>query len=994
MDEKDFILFNKEGLNNNNYKIYNKINIIINNDKITLRNKQRKIEKLMNVFLLKKQENIWELNPLWKNTIINSFDKELILFNKVYNSLEYNKQIYKNNYFIIIYKKFNYIELFSLIIYSFLDKLNNNFYKQKSELIGFISDNLINYYSHIFKFIYLEENINFYLFKDDFDNNFNLKNFFNSLILKYKSINKDFVLTYDIVILEYLKQKYSNKDIDKRYKIYKNTIENFNKNFFNDLIKSNELKIRLTKYIHIIFDLLNDDIFKSFLGNIGNKSYDYMYLSNFKIFNYLNNTHYLLSQIPMIYEPNDWNKLGKKGGFLLNKKNNILFLTKNLTNGYSKIQYNKFFIDSINISQKKKYKINKFYLNFIQTPFFKKNNNILSKNELDNLYYKMCKLKKKIENINIYDYLKEYKSLISSNLYKKSNFDDRNKEIEKLKNYFQINSECLDNYNELFNIYKEYYKFYNYNNEYDFVIKISNILINHYLYIPNKTDFRGRFYPIGRILHRASGIYKYLLIDENDFTDFSIDRENMLKLLVEYIVMLYKPFDKFYKKDLINWFDKNILEPLKKFNKSNLEIFDFLNNFILNKSNIQLKFINNNKINDNYKYYFFNLVNKASNKNLFLLSLLEYFKIKSKISDISYLSIDFDQSNSGPMIYSILSKDKTMAKLTNLFYNNGHKEDLYVDFLNIFKNNIDKVEGFDKKYLNIFKRKNFSKLLLMPIFYNMGDKGIKNLIKNIFKENNIYNEKKYYNIKKDLIKNLVVYIKDLLNKNYKNTIKFQKNLVEICKILTDKNISINFYTLDGSYIQYKYIKLNYCYNFIKKSKNQKKKTYKLLLPIEFNKLDNKHYLTFPPNFIQSIDASLCRIIINVLYNISNIIVEPLHDSFRIPFKYIKLLENTIKYCYIYVFFNNYFNKYKIGLNLLNNNIEKNSLYYDNYKKYFYYNKIKKNYNIVYDYFINTLGVDLETKNLILKIFDENIFSEDFLDEEIDKILNSEFLFYF
>ena len=43
---------------------FDKLKEILNTNKITITNKQRRIEKLMNVYLLKKEENKLELNPL------------------------------------------------------------------------------------------------------------------------------------------------------------------------------------------------------------------------------------------------------------------------------------------------------------------------------------------------------------------------------------------------------------------------------------------------------------------------------------------------------------------------------------------------------------------------------------------------------------------------------------------------------------------------------------------------------------------------------------------------------------------------------------------------------------------------------------------------------------------------------------------------------------------------------------------------------------------
>lgn len=85
-------------------------------------------------------------------------------------------------------------------------------------------------------------------------------------------------------------------------------------------------------------------------------------------------------------------------------------------------------------------------------------------------------------------------------------------------------------------------------------------------------------------------------------------------------------------------------------------------------------------------------------------------------------------------------------------------------------------------------------------------------------------------------------------------------------------------------------------------KGKKLISYRIYLPFEYaikESLSEKHYLTFPLNYIHSIDASLCRIICSIFYYYTNIILEPLHDSFRISLSNIPYLNVIIKYVYCY-----------------------------------------------------------------------------------------------
>lgn len=208
--------------------------------------------------------------------------------------------------------------------------------------------------------------------------------------------------------------------------------------------------------------------------------------------------------------------------------------------------YSKYFIDSINICQKKKYNINKKYLKYINTPFFKNNNNIKTEEELY-LFYKDYILKKEeIKKQQVTDYIKELMSLQTKSSFKNAKDEDKQKQIKELQNFFHIKSGTLEFYQLYLKTAKEFYKYLNLYKQHQFIINIATLYQNYDLYIPNNSDFRGRFYPNGRILHRASGIYKYLLYDSKEFSKIN-KYENQLQ---EYIVMNYKPFDKFHINDL------------------------------------------------------------------------------------------------------------------------------------------------------------------------------------------------------------------------------------------------------------------------------------------------------------------------------------------------------------------------------------------------------------------------------------------------------------
>lgn len=967
-------------------KLFQVIQKILSNNNMTLRNKQRKIEKLMNIYNLNKKEQLYELNPFWTNVIVSNFNSELLTFTNEYNSINF-KNLFKKDFFITqLHSNFLDYEIFNIIIYSFFKDLKES-HKDRNVFLNDIITTILDYYNHIIKLIIFDEN------KSNILPNFKIKNyekFLNDKEKNYiKTYKKDFVWHYDTIILEYLNITLS-KDIDKRFKKF---IDINNK--FKEIYKNSEkdIYIKIYRFIEYIFEHIlynkNIKIFENFIGKIGNRSYDYMHIYNVKIFNLIQNTYYLLSLIPMVYQPRDWNKKGKYGGFL-NNKNDIIPLIKKMPMGISNIKYDNYFIDSINILQKKEYYIDKDFLNYIKTYFFKKEKGIPSYFEIYELYLDMQKKEKIIKDKNIYMYLKELISLQSTKEYEKSTLLEREKKINLLKDYYKIKDKDLDIYKSYKDSKILYYKKYNIFKEYNLIINFSELLINFKLYVPNKCDWRGRIYPLLKILHRTSGIYKNLLISDTEQTNFfdKNNRKEYILLLKEYIVMLYKPDfitykEYFIKQDLYNWFDKNINENNKD---KCMKIYIFLLEFIKNNNKY---FDSDNNIKDltDIEKKIFNIINSSNNKHLIIFALKDYFGIFLNIIKYSNIMLDYDQSSSGPMIYSILSIDKKMGKLTNLL-SEDKRYDLYNHFLKKFLEE-------NKIYNDIFKRDNFAKKIIMPTFYNMGKKGIRKLLKELFNENNLLIkdlEKRKKNF--DYIINIIT---NILSTEYTNTIIYQKNLIGICRILYNNNLDIKFNTLEGSFISYRYIKFKQKYGSIKKNKT-KRKSYRIRLPIDKaqNNLHEKHYTNFPPNFIQSIDAAICRIIINLFYKIKGEILETLHDSFRIGFKNIIILKNIIKYTYLYVFFNKYFHKYKIGLENNCFNITKNSNNYNLYKEYFYYEHIQnENNDIVYNFFINNINVNLETKKEIDMLYKNRQKKIDkWKDSDIDKILKSDFFFYF
>jgi hypothetical protein len=628
--------------------------------------------------------------------------------------------------------------------------------------------------------------------------------------------------------------------------------------------------------------------------------------------------------------------------------------------------------------------------------------------------------------------------------------------LDELYSKYNMELKLLLNYNILIEKEKCLYKHLNILKEYDFIIRCLELFNKNTLgsfYVVSNMDFRGRIFPVGRILHRATGIYKDLLIpignqlsEDYEYITFTYNSQTKL-LLKEYIsFLILDKKDGFTKKDLVDYFNNNICIAQK--NKaifSNMLIF--INNIIkinnqdllFNSTGIILKTISNKNIYGNFKnsndeiffqeysFYIYKILkDNIDKRHKLIFAFKEYFSVEIDPYYLSNFHIEIDQSSSGPQIYALLSNDKKMANITNLISNKkGIKMDIYNDFLKIFKkdfrafcdlnNNIIGIKILKKKINKIFTRKNFAKLIIMPKFYNMSDKGTRELLDSLDIPPNIKN------IKNELVK----IINNILDKKYENTMNYQRCLVDIAEILYDKNYWINIRLLDGSSIKYKYIEMKESFGKIY-SPNKKPISYRIYLPLDEledetkNPLDKKHYTTFPPNFVHALDGAICRLIITVFYKLYKIILEPLHDSFRIPLRLYYNLQEVIKYVYIFIFYNRYFHKHKIGLSFdIDNNNNDIAITYENKRDY--KNKYIPNFKIGYnsnnyeeyknmlpvynfkddDILINTIANRVNEEGdidelIIDKIKDLNkrCIKKTTNDKMVKGILESEFMFYF
>lgn len=989
--------------------LFDKIKNIFSNPELKNKhvNKQRRIEKLVNVFLLKKEENKYVLNPLWSNKLNSLFKEEFDLFNISYHEILISDL--KTNFLKPLNLKFIITshELFHIIIFTYINSLNNESFIDSNEL-GLPKKSSLS--AEILKTLrkFLDYKLKLYFFIKYLDSKriqFNHDLTLEKLNIDFEKGNKLFNINN--ILIDILKSN-NIQDIPKELSSHLNQFKTFFKKQELDL---NTFLYRIIQMsLNIFFEL---NIFKKYTTRSNKLIYDYVNVFNLEKFSQLQIICYLHNQIPMIVPPLDWNYKGKEGGFLLNKNNESLVLTKKIMSGYSKISYSQYLIDTINLIQKKEYKINKDYLSYIKTDLFKKHYGLKTFNELYDLYLnfkkqqlKYCDLLKKnniFEDNILLIYSEEKNKLYATKAYKESTIEKRTILVNELKLKLNINSSMIEEYKILIQLEGEFTKYLNLYKNHLFIETFSDLYKNYNLYMVSNTDWRTRFYPVGRGLHRASGLYKYVLADANKI-HLLITCDNDLLLLKKAISLYYKNiFNNVYTYDmnlLLSWFYENIE---KDFNQKEINlILAFFKQIISTEEN--LNFVCENKY-INHLYY---LILNSKETSLFVFSLYEYFQYLKNKQHCSEWTFDFDQCSSGPMIYSLLSNDDNMLQLTNIYkVEKNIKYDLYNHYLQSFYEMVTKLLNDKKelseweKYLlekkNIIFDRSFSKLIIMPTFYNMGKKGIKEHLLEIANKHSLF-----INNYKLFVSFLLPIITNLLKKLYKNTINYQQILVDICYFIYENNEHIHIKTLDGSLIKYAYLNEKMIYG--KFYKGRKLISYRIYLPFEYSikeSLSEKHYLTFPPNYIHSLDAALCRIICNIFYYYTNTILEPLHDSFRVSLSNIHYLSVIIKYVYCYYFLNILFHQKKLGIDIiLNGNLPctykicYNSENYELYKKLFPFSDIKYE-NILLETFIvnNLFNKDIEIK--VQELLKKNNMLNVITDEaKLNDFINSEYMFYF
>lgn len=387
-------------------------------------------------------------------------------------------------------------------------------------------------------------------------------------------------------------------------------------------------------------------------------------------------------------------------------------------------------------------------------------------------------------------------------------------------------------------------------------------------------------------------------------------------------------------------------------------------------------------------------IDDSEESYLLSLGVLDYLRSNTEYNYLSSLCLDVDQCSSGPMIYSLLSRDRYMGKLTNALPTSIFKEDLYWNFLNKLKEKVTTSAGSNKLLLelktdfdNLFDR-NFSKELLMPTFFNMGLKGKYNFIyRHLLTRQVTINVEKKANL-------ILKFVSETLISKYSNTVNYQQSLVQICKKIR-RTDAIHIKTLDGSLISYSYLNPHVRYGRIYRcNKPLKYRIYNQIgVPDSKKEYSYNHYWSFPPNYIHSLDGSICRMICYIYSNKFSRELEPLHDSFRIPLNRIHSLLSVIKFVYMYFFFNEYWSKHRMGISY-EGILEKESIHHDNDRTLLPTLPEPFDFDILRYTFLDQLATTIDEAGQVAEVAKCINVGPAFTEEESEQFFKSEFMFYF
>jgi hypothetical protein len=368
-------------------------------------------------------------------------------------------------------------------------------------------------------------------------------------------------------------------------------------------------------------------------------------------------------------------------------------------------------------------------------------------------------------------------------------------------------------------------------------IDIGKLYKGYPLYYSTLLDFRLRMYPLQYLMSRTSGYLKNLLQE---------DKPRALK-----------------QKGL-----KNMLEAY--YSPDPALLFEFKSKNLATKKQM-FYFFQERKVKLEGKPLYFELLEKE---------LEQVFTSKCQTS----LLLEIDQVGSGPAFVALLTKNTKLAEKCNLI--GGDFRCIYSFLLEetskffLHNNNFDL--GVDlkesKAYKLLTKNRKAQKYALMCYFYNEQHLSRTNRWKEQYEEvfGLTVSDHDF-----EILKKFSIEYPRFMDVCFPNLGEQLNILNEAMLILVKQNLPVKINTLDGCILSWDFensveIKKNY-YNPVSKTHDQ----FKFRVNVKEKKNDRtkiqKHKLSFRPNLIHSIDASIMRIFLQEFYNKTKKRLNHLHD---------------------------------------------------------------------------------------------------------------------
>ena len=367
-------------------------------------------------------------------------------------------------------------------------------------------------------------------------------------------------------------------------------------------------------------------------------------------------------------------------------------------------------------------------------------------------------------------------------------------------------------------------------------LDIGDIFQGFPLYYGTRLDFRLRMYPLQYLLSRTSGYLKNILEE-------SVQRRTTANGFKNMLEAYYSP-------------EPNVL---KKFKESKARTFGQLSSFFER-----------------------NLLDISELPLYFELLQTEITHIQNKKDRKSAIQLEIDQVGSGPTLIALVTKNKVLAEKCNLL--GGPFCCIYSYLLEksvlFIQEKIPDVNKSSKSFELITTNRKAQKYALMCFFYN--EQHLNRTKRWVAMYEEIYDmsvpDKEY-----KFLSRVSVLYDVFMEYVFPNLLRQLEILNEASSIVINQDLPIKIETLDKCILSWDFdhsrqLKKNY-YNPVSGTHDRYKLKIKVKDPTKssIRTRKSKHKLSFRPNFIHSIDASIMRMFIHRFYKQTGKKINHLHD---------------------------------------------------------------------------------------------------------------------